>query len=359
MSKPLIPGAATSARELQHREAHRGRGLPPPLANRGAFFLFAASCSFALAACGPARSTSTTTPKPAAEAKYGGPWTAPLRADHPLVGRIWSPAKKTFLDAQAFEDEAFAARFVLLGEKHDAPDHHRLQKAVIESLVKRGRKPSVVFEMLDVDEQPRLDAARAAKDPEQAAFTPGWDWPLYKPIVTYAFDVGLPVFAGNYPKAKIKASFHGTPIAEEDLHALGVDLPFPAEATASLEQELVDSHCGHLPKGHVGGFVTAQRLRDGQLAERMVATATDGGAVLVAGGGHARNDRGVPWVLAQLPKSKGQKVFSIGFVEVQTGMNEPDAYKALYSHAGAASLPFDAVWFTPALDDEDPCAGMK
>jgi len=352
MRKPLIPGQAPSARPLQRGESHRGRGLPPPLAYRGAFFFVAAILT---TACGPAaKPTTTAAPKPASEVRLGGPWTATLRADHPLVGRVWSPARRAFLDRPTLDDALFAARFVLLGEKHDAPDHHRLQREVLESLVRRGRKPSVVFEMLDVDEQPRVDEARTAKDPEKAAFSQGWEWPLYKPIVAFAFETGLPVFAGNYPRAKIKASFHGTPIADEEQHALGVDLPYPKESSAALEQELVDSHCGHLPMAHVGGFVTAQRLRDGQLAERLVTTATPGGAVLIAGGGHARNDRGVPWVLAT--QRKETKVFSIGFVEVQAGMTEPEAYAAVY-HAKA--LPFDAVWFTPALDDDDPCAGMK
>lgn len=355
MRKPLIAGADSAARDLQCLEAHRGRGLSPPLANRGAFFFVALVTCAALTACGPNKPAAVTA-QPAEIERVGGPWTATLRADHPLVGRVWSPTRHAFLEPKAFEDAIVSARFVLLGEKHDAPDHHRLQSHVVQTLVRRGRKPSIVFEMLDVDEQPRVDAARAAKDPEQAAFPQGWDWPFYKPIVAYAFEVGLPVYAGNYPKAKIKASFHGTPIAEEDLHALGVDLPFPAEATESLEQELIDSHCGHLPKGHVGGFVTAQRLRDGQLAERLTTTATDGGAVLVAGAGHTRKDRGVPWVLARMPKSKDATVFSIAWMEVQAGMNEPDAYAAVYH---AKTLPFDAVWFTPALEDGDPCAGMK
>ena len=87
-----------------------------------------------------------------------------------------------------------------------------------------------------------------------------------------------------------------------------------------------------------------------------LSTATADGAVLIAGAGHARTDRGVPWVLAQLPKSKGQKTFSLGFVEVAAGATDPSAYAAAY---GGKALPFDAVWFTPALDDEDPCAGMK
>ncbi|MBI2393681.1 MAG: ChaN family lipoprotein [Deltaproteobacteria bacterium] len=311
--------------------------------------------------CGAAQKPApAAAPKVAEPAPAGAPWTAQLRDGHPLVGRIYSTTRHAFVDRATLEADVAAARFVLLGEKHDAPDHHRLQRELIEALVARGRKPSVVFEMLDVDEQPKLDAARAEKNPDAATFGQGWDWPLYRPIVAFAVGAGLPLHAGNYPMAKIKAMFKGkgTPVPDDELKALGVDLPYPPGAHESLEQELIDAHCGHLPKGHAGGFVTAQRLRDGQLAERLATaakeSATDGGAVLIAGSGHTRSDRGVPWVLAK--KHGATKVYSIAFLEVQTGAVDPERYAAEFH---AKTLPFDAVWFTPALSDDDPCAGMR
>jgi uncharacterized iron-regulated protein len=138
------------------------------------------------------------------------------------------------------------------------------------------------------------------------------------------------------------------------IFARGVDLPYPAGAEAALVDELVESHCGHLPKEHAAGFVTAQRLRDGEMAAQMASGATPSGAVLIAGNGHVRADRGVPWLLAA--REPTAKLFALAFVEVEAGLVTPESYAALFH---AKSLPVDAVWFTPALDDEDPCAGMK
>ena len=49
-------------------------------------------------------------------------------------------------------DIAAARDFVLLGEKHDNPDHHRLQAWMIDALVARGRRPAIAMEMLDAEQ---------------------------------------------------------------------------------------------------------------------------------------------------------------------------------------------------------------
>lgn len=293
---------------VQLGEVHRSRGLPPPWARCGAFFFVA------LLGC-------AAKPKPE---------SPPAR---PGVERvIYSPARKAFIDRKTLEEDLAAARFVLLGEKHDNKEHHALQLQLLSGLVARGRKPAVVFEMLEVDMQPVIDSGA-----ELAPHAPGWDWPLYAPIVALARGHGLPVVAGNYPRAKIKAAFHGTPISAEDRATFALDAPLPGRE--ALEQELLDNHCGQLPKSMLPGFVDAQRLRDGQMAERMVTRASKDGAVLIAGSGHVRTDRAVPWVIRA--RDPDAKVFSLAFLE-----GEPDT---------SAPLPYDAVWFTAPVVREDPC----
>ena len=44
------------------------------------------------------------------------------------------------------------------------------------------------------------------------------------------------------------------------------------------------------------------------------------------------------------------------FLEVKEGLTAPAAYA---EHWDAASLPFDYVWFTPRIDDVDPCEKFK
>ena len=90
-----------------------------------------------------------------------------------------------------------------------------------------------------------------------------------------------------------------------------------------------------------------QRARDALMAEVLVSQAA---AVLIAGNGHTRKDRGAPYYLRRLkPKAN---ILSIGYVEVDAAATSPQDYAAIYN---AARLPFDLVWFTPRRDTEDPC----
>src|SRR5437868_5417762 len=83
------------------------------------------------------------------------PWRAPLHREHPLIGRMWNGT--AFVDEQALDAAVRSAHFVLLGETHDNPDHHALQARLVRVAADR-RKPAIVFEMLDVGQQPAVDA---------------------------------------------------------------------------------------------------------------------------------------------------------------------------------------------------------
>jgi hypothetical protein len=76
--------------------------------------------------------------------------------------------------------------------------------------------------------------------------------------------------------------------------------------------------------------------------------------VLVAGAGHVRTDRGVPIALAAL--APDARVLSVAFVEVRDDRQDPGSYAERF---GAATLPFDFVWFTPRVDDSDPCERFR
>ncbi len=68
---------------------------------------------------------------------------------------------------------------------------------------------------------------------------------------------------------------------------------------------------------------------------------------MIAGAGHARRDRGVPLHLARLAPEA--RVVSLAFVEAGDDAM-PDA--------DLARLPYDLVWFTARVDDDDPCNAM-
>ena len=98
----------------------------------------------------------------------------------------------------------------------------------------------------------------------------------------------------------------------------------------------------------------AQRARDATLGESVLEGAKDGRAVLIAGAGHVRTDRGAGAWLAQRRPDK--RLVAIAFVEVEDGSDAPADYAARFH---ADTLPFDYVWFTPRASNDDPCAAMK
>ncbi|HEY3190091.1 MAG TPA: ChaN family lipoprotein, partial [Solirubrobacteraceae bacterium] len=78
----------------------------------------------------------------------GVSWQSSIGREHPLVGRIWDVAARRFVDEPTVVAAITRARYVLLGEKHDNPDHHALQARLLRALTAAGRRPAVAFEML-------------------------------------------------------------------------------------------------------------------------------------------------------------------------------------------------------------------
>ncbi len=73
----------------------------------------------------------------------GMSWKSPLGRNHPLTGRIWDVSSEQFIDRETLVKRLAGADFVLLGERHDNPDHHMLQAEVLRSLIAVGRRPAV------------------------------------------------------------------------------------------------------------------------------------------------------------------------------------------------------------------------
>ena len=287
-------------------------------------------------------------------------WQSTLDRDNALVGRVWDVSAKSFIDPTELWPRLARARFVLLGERHDNPDHHRLQARVVAALVQAGRHPAVAFEMLEVEQQPRVDAYVASPGANAAGFGPalGWEktsWPPYReyePIFTAAFEAKLPLFAANLAQADAKALVKQGPsaLSTERVQQLALEQAFPAPLEADLQQELSASHCGQLPEKYLAPMALAQHARDAQMAEVLIRAGAKDGAVLIAGGGHTRLDRGVPYYLRRAVPNVS--VSSASFREVRHGDAAAESY-------ATEEGPFDYVWFTPRHSDEDPCAGFK
>jgi uncharacterized iron-regulated protein len=133
----------------------------------------------------------------------------------------------------------------------------------------------------------------------------------------------------------------------------GLEQPPPADVRASMAEEIRDAHCGHAPDNLLDGMVAVQRARDAQMADALLTAPGTDGAVLIAGAGHARNDRGVPAYVRRV--APAIKTASVAFLEVDPKRADIESYATRFG----PRLPFDYVWFTPAVDDEDPCEKFK
>ena len=257
--------------------------------------------------------------------------------EHPLVGRIWDVRAERFVSAEELFSRAARARHVILGETHDNPEHHRLQRVVLDALATRGDKRLLAMEQFDSGYQAAIDAARAAgANAERIADAghfdrQGWNWPFYRPLVQFALEHGWPLVAANLSRDAARAVVADP--ARSDLP------PAPPSVTRALERDIIDGHCGVAPDAQrLAGMVEAQRARDARMASVLRLP-----SVLIAGAGHARRDRGVPLYLGDAD------MLSIAFIEAEPG-------KAPQEYTEPAS--FDYVWFTLPAARADPCAGQ-
>jgi uncharacterized iron-regulated protein len=92
------------------------------------------------------------------------------------------------------------------------------------------------------------------------------------------------------------------------------------------------------------------------MSQALADDATNDGAILIAGNGHVRADRGVPVYLHApgLADADARSV-SVGFVEV----GPSDGRAADFPRQVVADHPgFDYLWFSRPIARDDPCADI-
>ena len=283
-------------------------------------------------------------------------WVSPLHAGHALVGRIWDNRLQQFVTPEELLAGLREARFLLLGEKHDNADHHRLQLSVLESLIAANAVSGVAFEMIDASRAPKLAgiAGREFTAEEELRawleWDEGWEWEFYSPLLRSSLAAGLPVAAANIDESAVMDIYQGGgPTLPEDI--------FDQAAMDKLYADIDESHCGLLPESQFPAMVRVQQARDLAMAQALRSLADgDGAALLIAGNYHARQDLGVPNFLLALDAGTGrEEIISLAFLEVQPAELVPASY--LERFGGVAE--HDYLWFTPAVEEQDYCAQLR
>jgi uncharacterized iron-regulated protein len=282
----------------------------------------------------------------------------------------WDTLSRERLGLDELVARLTASDLVILGEIHDNAEHHRLQNAILQALIARGRRPALAMEQFDREHQAALDAALAAPGatPDSVAEAGrfdrrGWDWPAYRPLLETALAHRLPLVAANLSRRDARVLVSAGPaglgaLAEPELAVRVARASSPA-LKAAIESDIENGHCGHRFAAPVlAGMVAAQQARDAVMAalsERAALAGGRQGAVLIAGSGHARRDRGVP---AYLPKDTDLRVHSLAFRESADPQAAPSPADR---DAGPAANPatdpatYDFVWPTLPAKREDPC----
>lgn len=225
---------------------------------------------------------------------------------------------------------------LLLGEQHDAPDHQRIEREVVQVLVARDTLAALALEMA---EQGRSTAALprgASEDEVRAALqwnSKNWPWASYGPAVMTAVGAGVPVLGANLPQARMRAAM--------DDRQLELQLRGPA---LKAQQQLIRfGHCEALPEGQITPMTRIQIARDIAMSQTVTGAAVPGKTVLLlAGARHVDRSLGVP---QHLPA---------GFKGISIGMQEESALTATESMG-----KFDAVWPAKPAPEKDYCAEFK
>ncbi len=282
-------------------------------------------------------------------------------ATHPLDGKVWDVRQRRFVTATELLGKLAATDFVLLGEVHDNPEHHARQAAVLSSLVQAGRRPALVMEQFDRENQPAIDAALAAGATADGVALAGrldrkgWQWESYEPLVRIALSEKLPIVAANLSR---RAARDVATRGFESMDMSPAVLALPDVWTTAREDLLVativEGHCGQLRAQDAGPMTRAQRARDAVMADSVLRYRANG-AVLIAGTGHVRRDIAVPLYLRA--RAPGKSVTSVALTEVQAGANDVVAYETAAA-MGTTDPAFDFVWFSTPAKREDPCAGF-
>jgi uncharacterized iron-regulated protein len=225
---------------------------------------------------------------------------------------------------------------LLLGEQHDAPDHHRIEREAVQALAERNGLAALALEMAEQGRSTVGLARSASEDEVRTALqwpAKEWPWASYGPAVMAAVRADVPVLGANLPSAQLRAA----------MDRRELDLLLKGPALKAQQQRIRQGHCEMLPENQITPMTRVQIARDLAMAQTVSAAAVPGKTVLLlTGRGHADRSLGVPQHLPPILMVKS------------VAMQDP----AMPAGADSAAR-FDALWPAQAAPEKDYCAEFK
>ncbi len=269
-------------------------------------------------------------------------WQSPRERDHVRVGQIVDLRSGELVTVAQLLAELADASIVLLGEKHDNPDHHALQLWLLQALHAQRAQGSVVMEMLTINQQDTvtqvqrdLRAGTMPQDlPSELDWHKGWDWQQYGTLVSYVLERSYPLLAGNLNRDALMGIYRNPP------KLTGTEST-RADVTERLSEQIREAHCNKLPEAQLPAMLAVQQQRDRSMAQVLLGAPKP--TLLIAGAYHARYDLGVPLHIEDLQ-----------------GGDEVTQRVLIFAEADqqVAAQSADFVWYTPSVAEQDYCADL-
>lgn len=250
------------------------------------------------------------------------------------------------------------ANVTLIGEQHDAPEHHALQRQMVADLTAQHRLAALLLEMADAGASTENLPPAATEAQVQAALQwreAAWPWQNYGPSIMEAVRAHVPVMGANLPRAEMRTVMADTRWDEQ----------VPPQVLQHHHTAIQQGHCGLMPEAQIPAMARIQIARDVRMAQTIDKTVTRWGhaaariakadahadtaptttptVMLLAGSAHVLRSTGIPLHLAaRYPQH------SIEVIVMQAGSG------ATLPHTEA-----DKIIVTPALPESDYCALLR
>jgi uncharacterized iron-regulated protein len=190
--------------------------------------------------------------------------------------RVYDTGRATFADFEVMLADLARADVVLVGEQHDDPNTHRLERAILDGLRRRQVPVVLSLEMFERDVQPVLDRYLAGSIDEPEFLKGARPWPRYatdyRSLVELAKSSGWRVIAANVPRRVAadvarKGREAIDALSAEDRRLAAGELVCPKDAYFDRFVEAMGTHGGNAREEDTGRYYWSQCLKDETMAE--------------------------------------------------------------------------------------------
>jgi len=206
---------------------------------------------------------------------------------------------------QGLIDELAEKRVVFVGEQHDRYEDHLNQLAVIAGLHEKGKDLAIGMEFFQQPFQPHLDAFVSGDISEKEMlrrtdYFERWryDYRLYRPILRFAREHGIPVIALNLEREITEKVGDGgiESLSGEERARIPVEIDREDQAYRERVKAVFDHH-PQKENADFEHFLEVQLLWDEGMADRAARYLKENpgkSMVVLAGTGHLEQGQGIP-----------------------------------------------------------------